>query len=160
MEWVMSEQAKKTNRDSELERTPFGTIEYRTHSDDLTLDLRGHSAEDLFQLATWGLARVQFLKWPEECTVEERVELVSDDWDDEIVNWLNQLIFLSEKHRAFWTDVKFEELDENRLKAVVKGRAWPENPKAIRQEVKAASYFGIEFIPGPSLWQARVTLEI
>lgn len=156
----MSEQIKKTSKDSELVRTPNGTIEFRTHTGDLTMDLRGHSAEDLFRLAAWGLAHTLVSKWPDECTAEDTVDLVSDDWDDGLVNWLNQLVFLAEKHRAFWTEFDFEELDANILKATVKGRALPEDPKALGRDVKAASYIGIEVIPGPPLWLARITLDI
>lgn len=156
----MSEQIKKTSKDSELVRTPNGTIEFRTHINDLTMDLRGHSAEDIFRLAAWGLAHAQMEDWPDECTVEDVVDLVSDDWDDGLVNWLNQLIFLSEKHRAFWTGFEFEQLDETTLKAAVKGRPLPEDLRALKREVKSASYIGIEVIPGPPLWVARVTLDL
>jgi SHS2 domain-containing protein len=156
----MSEHIKKTTKDAELVRTPNGTIEFRTHDTDITMDIRGHSAEDIFRLAGWGLAHTQVAKWPGECTVEDDVDLVSDDWDDGIVNWLNQLVFLCEKHRAFWTDFEFEELDAGILRASVKGRPLPEEPEALGRDVKSASYIGIEVIPGPPLWLARVTLDL
>lgn len=144
----------------ERERTPFGTIEFRPHTADLTMELRGHSAADLFRLAAWALARVQVAEWPAEKSETAEVELQSDGWDDLLVNWMNQLIFLSERHRAVWTEFEFRRLEETALHATAKGGPWPERPDALGREVKAASYFGLELVPGPSLWMARVTLDL
>lgn len=156
----MSEQSKKSFLDNEREHTPYGTIEFRSHTADLTVDIRSHSPQDMFRAAAWALARVQVEDWPQDLTKEEKVEIISDDWDDAIVNWLNHLIFVAEKNAAFWTEVDFEELSDTVLRATVKGCPWPENPEALGREVKAASYFGVEVIPGPSLWQARVTFDL
>ena len=66
-----------------------------------------HSAADLFRLAAWALARVTVVEWPTEKSESAEVELQSDGWDDLLVNWMNQLIFLSERHRAVWTEFEF-----------------------------------------------------
>ena len=151
---------KKAVTDTQHETTPSGSIEIRHHATELSLHLRGHSAEDLFRLAAFGLARVQMPQRPEKTTVEDVVELVSDDWEDHLVNWLNHLIYLSEKHIAVWTQVEFELLDASKLKATVRGVRLPETPDSLDYDIRSASYQGIEFIPGPSLWLAHVTLEI
>lgn len=144
---------------ADRERTPFGQIEYRKHPTHTQVGLRGHSAQDLFRLAAWGLARVQVERWDAEPTIDESVELVADGWDDLVVNWLNQLLTLSEKHRATWVDIEFSSLEENSLRARVKGREWPDRPDVPLREVKAAAYTGLEVLPGPSLWMARITIE-
>jgi SHS2 domain-containing protein len=141
------------------ERTPFGQIEFRKHPSHTQVGLRGHSARELFQLAAWALARVQVERWDAEPTIDERVEIEADGWDDLVVNWLNQLLALSEKHRATWVEAEFEALDETTLRARVKGRAWPDRPDVPVREVKAAAYTGLEVLPGPSLWMARITIE-
>ena len=144
---------------TDRERTPHGQIEYRRHPTHVLVELRGHSAKDLFRLAAWALARVQVSEWVETPTIDEKVELESDGWDDLVVNWLNQLLALSEKHRASWLDAEFPRLEETSLRATVKGRAWPDRPDVPSREVKAAAYTGLEVVPGPSLWMARVTIE-
>ncbi len=145
----------------ERERTPFGSIEFRSHPSDLAIELRSHSAADLFRLAAWALAKIQVKDWPAEGdAVEGEVELESDGWDDLLVNWMNQLLFLSERDRAVWTDVEFRRLEAGGLAAKVKGRPWPEVPEAMGLDVKAASYVGLELVPGPSLWLARVMLDL
>ncbi|HEV8479933.1 MAG TPA: archease [Candidatus Eisenbacteria bacterium] len=144
---------------TERERTPYGQIEFRRHPSHVLVELRGHSAKDLFRLAAWALARVQVEQWADQATVDEQVELESDGWDDLVVNWLNQLLALSEKHRASWIDMEFPRLEETSLRATVKGRAWPDRPDVPSRDVKAAAYTGLEVIPGPSLWLARVTIE-
>ena len=156
----MAAQGQSAGLPAERERTPYGTIEFRSHTADLTVELRGHSATDLFRLAAWALARVQVVEWPEGASIDERVELDSDGWDDLLVNWINQLVFLSERHRAIWTQVDFTHLEETHLEARVQGRPWPERADALGREVKAASYFGLELVAGPSLWMARVTLDL
>jgi SHS2 domain-containing protein len=156
----MADQLPRAGIPTDRERTPFGTVEFRSHTADLTVELRGHSASDLFRLAAWALARVQVLEWPDSISVEEHIELDSDGWDDLIVNWINQLIFVSERHRAIWTEVDFVHLAETHLEARVKGRTWPDRPDALGREVKAASYFGLDLVPGPSLWLARITLDL
>jgi SHS2 domain-containing protein len=145
----------------ERERTAFGSVEFRPHPAELGVELRGHSAEDLFRLAAWALAKVQVKDWPPDPdAILGEVELEADGWDDLLVNWMNQLLFLSERDRAMWTEIEFRRLEETGLSARLKGRAWPESPEAMGRDVKAASYVGLELVPGPSLWLARVTLEI
>ena len=150
-----SREAVTTDR----ERTPYGQIEYRRHPSNVLVEIRGHSAKDLFRLAAWALARVQVPEWVDTATIDEQVELESDGWDDLVVNWLNQLLELSEKHRASWIDVEFPRLEETSLRATVKGRAWPDRPDVPSRDVKGASYTGIEVLAGPSLWMARVMIE-
>jgi len=144
---------------TDRERTPYGQIEFRRHPTHVLVELRGHSAKDLFRLAAWALARVQVNEWAETATIDETVELESDGWDDLVVNWLNQLLALSEKHRATWIDAEFPRLEETSMRATVKGRAWPDRPDVPAREVQAAAYTGLEVVPGPSLWMARVTIE-
>jgi len=151
--------ASRAEASTERERTPFGTIEIRSHATDFTVEMRGHSAADLFRLGAWTLARLQVSEWPEEGSVKDVVELESDGWDDLLVNWMNQLLFLSEKHRAMWTEVEFSRIQETGIAAVIKGKPWPERAEAVR-EIKSAAYSGLELVPGPSLWLARVTLEL
>ena len=157
-------QAQPTDESSgsaqaDRERTPFGQIEYRRHPSHIQVGLRGHSAQDLFRLAAWALARVQVEKWDADPSLDETVEIESDGWDDLVVNWLNQLLTLSEKHRASWVDVEFSGLLETGMKARVRGRAWPDRPDVPTRVVKAAAYTGLEVLPGPSLWMARITIE-
>jgi len=144
---------------TDRERTPNGQIEFRRYPTHVLVELRGHSAKDLFRLAAWALARVQVSEWVDTATIDEQVELESDGWDDLIVNFLNELLALSEKHRASWIDVEFPRLEETSMRAKVKGRAWPDRPDVPSREVKAAAYTGLEVVPGPSLWMARVTIE-
>src|SRR5262249_53996990 len=138
------------------ERTPFGQVEYRRHPTYVLVELRGHSAKDLFRLAAWALARVQVSDWVDAATIDEQVELESDGWDALVGNWVNQLLALSERHRGSWIEVEFPVLEETSLRARVKGRAWPDRSDVPSREVKAAAYTGLEVVPGPSLWMARV----
>jgi SHS2 domain-containing protein len=157
---AMSAGASRAAAPTERERTPFGTIEIRVHTTDLTVEMRGHSAADLFRLGAWTLARLQVAEWPTEGSVKDMIEIESDGWDDLLVNWMNQLLFLSEKHRAMWNEIEFSRLEETGLAAVVKGLPWPERPEQLGREIKSTSYSGLELIPGPSLWLARVTLDL
>lgn len=144
----------------ERHRTPFGSVEFRPHAGDVTVELRGHSAQDLFRLGAWALARTQAPGLAGEISAEEEFEVVGDGWDDLLVNWLNQLLFLTERHRAVWTEVEFARLDDGGLAAKIKGCPAPEGGAGGGREVKAASYVGLELVPGPSLWMARVKLDL
>lgn len=145
---------------AEQHRTPFGSVEVRSHPNDLTVELRGHSAQDLFRLAAWVLAHNQLPGAAGEFSAEDEVDLEADGWDDLLVNWMNQLLFLAERHRAVWTEVEFRRLGETGVTAKVRGCPWPEAAPGEAREVKAASYIGLELVPGPSLWLARVTLDL
>ncbi len=156
----MNEQARKTVVTMTQEKTAHGAIEFRTHASDYAIHLRGHSAVDLFRLAAWALARIQVPEWTGEGREEERVELLSDDWDDLLVNWINELIALSERRRVVWIEADFERLAARELRARVRGPAWPEDASRLGRDVKSASYHGLEVVPGPVLWHARVALDL
>ena len=83
----------------ERHRTPYGSVT-AAHASDLTVELRGHSAPDLFRLAAWALARTQVPDPDGDPAAEDVIELEADGWDDLLVNWMNQLLFLTERHRA------------------------------------------------------------
>jgi SHS2 domain-containing protein len=145
---------------TERHRTAHGSVEFRTHAADLSVELRGHSAQDLFHLAAWALAHRLAPGLDGDANAEDTIELEADGWDDLLVNWMNQLLFLTERHHAVWTEMEFRRLTEAGLTARVRGWQLPETYAAPAPEVSAASYVGLELVPGPSLWMARVKLDL
>jgi hypothetical protein len=57
---------------TERHRTPHGSVEFRRHASDLMVELRGHSAQDIFRLAAWALARIQAPELTGEAVAEDK----------------------------------------------------------------------------------------
>lgn len=127
------------------------------HKADLKIKAFGQDLAELFVNAALALAEQQAadlgLK-PKESWEEVKIE--SSDLNSLLVDWLNEILYLSEVNHCLYFDFRIEELTHTRLKAKIRGR--PMTQKKI--DIKAVTYHGLEIKKIDNRWQAVILFDI
>jgi SHS2 domain-containing protein len=78
--------------------------------------------------------------------VEERqtykVEIQSQNLEELMIQWLNELIYLYDYHHVFLKSFQIEHIDQQYLRALVSGETINMDKHPLDLEVKAATYHG------------------
>lgn len=128
---------------------------------DVGLVSSGASLEEMFVNTAKGLFSL-IAPLPEirnRCDHKVRVEAQS--WDELLVAWLNELIFVHEAENLLLRYFNITFLDKNRLEALCSGEHIDFKRHNLKTEVKAATYHRLSVWQSPDgLWRARVILDV
>jgi SHS2 domain-containing protein len=120
-------------------------FEILEHTADIGLRARGRTLEELFENAAWGLAEILDVARPTRAIGAggyargpTTIVLEPADIGALLVDWMNELILLTEEGRACLADVDVERSDESGLRARVDLVDCGERPEGT--ELKAATY--------------------
>lgn len=137
---------------------PQPPYEELAHTADLRLRVRGETREALFAHAAEGLYALMRWTSPADAPQQERrLTLSAPDAETLLVDWLSELLYLSEAHGVRWSAFAVERASETELSAAVRGAVGghPERP------VKAVTYHGLRVAPGPDgRWEATLTFDV
>jgi SHS2 domain-containing protein len=86
------------------------------------------------------------------------VKQVAQDREELLVNWLNELLFLSATKEIIFDDFQIKKLTSQCLEARVAGRLSADY--RFKAEVKAATYHELKIEKRASGWQARVIFDL
>lgn len=129
------------------------------HVGELRVALRAPSLASLFEEAARTLASISAgaSDEPGDMSGEiERITLNAPDREALLVDWLNELIYLSETRRRIFDRVRVLDIDDRTLTAEASGR-----PTAgARTLVKAATFHGLQIRADESGLSATVLLDV
>jgi len=133
---------------------PFEEVE---HTADLRLLVRGETLEDLFEHAAQG---VFHLMRPEPGATQEPVShlvsLDSFDLQSLLVDWLNELVYLSERDGEVYSSYEIVHLEPTHLEAAVRGA----NHYRFRKAIKAATFSDLAIEATPLGLEATITFDV
>lgn len=136
-------------------------FEILDHTADVGLVAWGKTKEELFANAALGMFSLI-------CDVEEvdggfttRVEVEGSDYEDLLVTWLNELLYLFEAEEVVLKQFTIQELGQYYLKAQVEGEPLNSQKHHIKRVVKACTYYEVRVEEvEPQLWRAQVYFDI
>lgn len=138
------------------------------HTADIKIRVYGNGLKDLFRHAVIGMFqiirpiipgctitgdRVECVSLPEK----RRVAVSSIDKDALLVDFLSEILYLSDIHNEAYLDAEIHKLDDTSIEATVYG-AKVTGFEVV--EIKAVTYHGlhIEYVNG--MWQAEIVFDI
>jgi len=130
------------------------------HTADIGLRVRGKDLQELFVNA--GLAifqissRKQFTKSKIHANIQ--IKLKAENLENLFVDWLNELLSLSQAKGLIFHGIKIQSLVENSLEAVAVGSDIA-NYK-VNTEIKAATYHELKINHDEQGYQAEVILDV
>ena len=131
---------------------------FEEHTGEVRLKVTATTCEELFAEAGRALAELmlgEIVEGP-EFGPERSVEVRGRDRAATFVEWLNELIFLSETTKQVFTHFRVQRVDETHAQAFVRGIT----PDTLKTAVKAATLHRVvvEFSGGS--WRAEVVLDV
>ena len=136
-------------------------FEILDHTADVGLVAWGETKEEVFANAALGMFSLI-------CNVEEvnggcatQVEVEGSDYEDLLVTWLNELLYLFEAEEVLLKEFNIQELGQYYLKAQVEGEPLDTQKHHVQRVVKACTYYEVKVEEiRPQLWRAQVYFDI
>lgn len=111
------------------------------HTADISLRVEGRDLPELFEAAVLGMTEIMEPEANESVEgVSREIEVESIDRTALLIDFMNEVLFLAERNREFYFEVKFSEIRNTYLKAELKGK----RAKLFHRDIKAVTYHGAE----------------
>lgn len=125
------------------------------HTADWAFRVSGHNFSELLKNAALGVAELE--KWPAISgrEVTRDVQIVGNDRESLLVNWLNELLFLSEKYGEAYYLIEFIEITETRLRARIRGH----KGASPTRKIKAVTFHRIHIERNGS-WNVTIVVDV
>jgi len=89
---------------------------------------------------------------------KRKIEISAKDSEELLINFLNELIFLSDTYNEIYLDFKFEKVSKNQFKGIAFGQSIPES--GFKAEIKAATFHQLKIKKIKLGYQAVVLFDI
>lgn len=133
---------------------PFEELD---HPADLCLRVRGRHLEELFANAARGMFHLMRCEPREQGrAVSHEVVLGSPDSETLLVDWLNELLYLSEAEEEFYHTYIITHLEPTHLKARVQGTTG----RPPQRGIKATTFFDLHVARCEAGYEATITFDV
>ena len=129
---------------------------FAEHTGELEIRLVAPSAAELFGEAGRALAEVMAVAPATATGAARKVSLHAVDREALLVAWLDELLFLAERDKMVFGDLRIEKLSNRDLVATVRGAPVTE----LRTQVKAATFHGLRVVESADGFTATVILDV
>jgi SHS2 domain-containing protein len=134
-------------------------IEQIDISGDVGLRVRGKSLEELFENAAIGMVSLMTNPIRINETEQKEISLRVETYDNTLVQWLNELIFLFDAY-GFTGKVFTVSFQDNTFRASISGGIFDPERNGQKLLIKAATYHNLSLRKIGPLWEATVIFDI
>jgi SHS2 domain-containing protein len=136
---------------------PFEIIE---HTADIGIVAYGTDIKQVFANAALGLFNLMADLDNLKESVKRDIELSAEDIEVLLVQWLNELIYISEVEHVLFKRFEINELSNTRLKATCFGEKIKAGQRRLKREIKAATYHMLKLNKENGRYQVRIIFDI
>jgi len=122
---------------------PFEIIE---HTADIGIRARGVTLMELFENSARGMFSLitkEAVKPQPEIRKEIHIDKSSDKFEEILVAWLSELLYIFNKEKVFFNSFKISNLNNKGLKADVSGFNAGPRQESLRKEIKAVTFHNL-----------------
>ncbi|MFH1655097.1 MAG: archease [Candidatus Omnitrophota bacterium] len=131
------------------------------HTADVGIRVSGNDLKEVFIKAASAMFDIIAKPCSVCCKLKFKNIQIKENAEDEeqlLVEWLNELLSLSEIKELIFCKFKIEKLTQNQLEAVVSG--YPRENYKIKTEIKAATYHELKIEKNDSGYQAQLIFDV
>ena len=131
------------------------------HTTDLKIKAQGKDLIELFKNTALGMFSAACggeVKSQKSKVKKRKIEISAKDSEELLINFLNELIFLSDTYNEIYLDFKFEKVSKNQFKGIAFGQPIPES--GFKAEIKAATFHQLKIKKIKLGYQAVVLFDI
>jgi SHS2 domain-containing protein len=136
---------------------PFEIIE---HTADIGIVAYGADIKQVFANAALGLFNLMADLDNLKEGFKKEIELSAEDVEVLLVQWLNELIYISEVEHVIFKRFEIIELSNTRLKATCFGEKIKAGQHRLKREIKAATYHMLKLTKENGRYQVRIIFDI
>ncbi len=137
----------------------MGNYQILEHTADMGIEAWGESSGEMFVQAARGL--MDIIGGETETLGEERlIEIRGEDFEEILIRWLNEILFLFESRGFFPGEFEIMVLEDHFLRARVMGEQFDSNRHRVEREVKAVTYHQLKVEKSGNEWRARIYLDL
>jgi len=129
---------------------------FEEHTSEVLVHLSAPTLEQLLVEAGRALAELMSDEPAGPVEGEDAIALEAPDHAALLVQWINELLFLSETRKRIFSRFEVERVGEGAVRARVQG--W--TPSRLRTQVKAATFHRLSVRSGPEGLRAEVILDV
>ncbi len=135
-------------------------FEILDHTADIGIMVYGKDLESLFENAAQGFFHLITDLKRVRLRTERKINISRESLERLMVDWLSELLYLYEVEHLLFKRFVVESIDEEGLKASVKGEFFREGVHVIKTAVKAVTYHQIEVRKEEKGWRARIIFDL
>ena len=136
------------------------TFETINHTADVGIVVYGINIKQLFSNAALALSSLITEPKSIKEKIKRHVEITSEDRDNLLVEWLNELIYLFDAEHILFKRFDIENLDSKRLKAICYGEKFDPLRHNIKREVKATTYHMLKINSDSNGYEVQVIFDV
>lgn len=126
------------------------------HTADRAFRVTGRNLSDLLVNAAWAMHALEGMHSAGELCATLDLEADGIDAESLLVNWLNEILFLEQKHRVICEKFEILELNAYHLRARAETRECGER----QSEIKAVTYHNLKVRQTPAGLEAEVVVDV
>ncbi len=130
------------------------------HTADAGIIIDSTTLPELFANAAYGM--FDLIAGADNICAEKAmsVEVVADDYEELMVNWLSELLFMFETQELLFSEFEINYLGDCHLDATVRGEQYSTERHMLTHVIKAVTYSGLRIEKQDSLYRARIVFDI
>jgi SHS2 domain-containing protein len=146
-----------------MDTTPSKDICYELidHTADFGIRVFGTDAADLFRNGALALTDlmtdIRLVK--STSTHARHIRVSGADWQDLMVNWLRELLYLWAGEEKFIQDVDIKSIREHEIRAIARFETYSPQRHVLKNEIKAVTYHQIQVLDSGNGWQAQIIFD-
>jgi SHS2 domain-containing protein len=131
-----------------------------SHTGDLGMLVYGRDVPELFAHAAWAMFDLMSDATLIQPRLTMTIHLEGSDFEDLLVRWLSELLYLYDTQRFLYCTATFSTLEPTRLAATVQGEPFDATRHPIDTEIKAVTYHQIAVKQADGAWHAQVIFDL
>lgn len=127
------------------------------HRADLKIRAFGKTKEKLFQNMLLGMSQSQKAEIKNKRKIKREIKIKSSDLPSLLVDFLSEVLYLTQIDKEVYSNVRFEKLSDAELKAELLGQ----KIERFEKEIKGVTYHSLEICQKKDkTWEATLLLDV
>jgi len=126
------------------------------HTADLAVEVWGKDFSELLVHAAEVVFALQGMPEPGGKRIRRRIQLTSPDREALLVDWLNELLYLSETNGEMYASFRMTRVSDTSLEAAALGF----KGRPAKRKIKAATFHGLQIVDSPDRCAARIVFDV
>jgi SHS2 domain-containing protein len=136
---------------------PFEIID---HTADIGIVAYGSDIKEVFSNAALGLFNLMADLTDLDENIKREVGMSAEDIEVLLVEWLNELIYISEVDHIIFKRFEISELSNNSIKATCFGQKLKSGQHRLKREIKAATYHMLKIDKENNRYKVQIIFDI